>query len=106
MPSSFKLTARALSDLEEIWNYIAKDSVDAANRVESAIYSTCESLARHPMLGSKRTEITLLYVRFWPVTRFPNFIVVYRPEVKPLQVVAVLHGKRNIRVLLEEPPAP
>jgi plasmid stabilization system protein ParE len=38
------------------------------------------------------------------VTRFPNFIVVYRPETKPLQVVAVLHGKRNLRSLLDVPP--
>jgi antitoxin ParD1/3/4 len=103
MPFSFELTPRALGDLDAIWSYIAEDSTDAANRVESAIFSACESLSRRPMLGSKRVEITSLPVRFWPVTRFPNFIVVYRPDTKPLQVVAVLHGKRNMRVLLEKP---
>jgi hypothetical protein len=34
------------------------------------------------------------------VTRFPNFIVVYRPDTKPLQVVTVLHGKRDIKSIL------
>ena len=104
MPFSFELTPRALAELDDIWNYIAEDSVDAANRVESAILAACESLARRPMLGSKRVEITTLPVRFWPVTRFPNFIVVYRPETKPLQVLTVIHGKRDPRSLFEEPP--
>jgi plasmid stabilization system protein ParE len=103
MPTLFELTPRAINDLGEIWDFIAEDSVDAANRVESAVLAACSSLARHPLLGSKRSEITSNPVRFWTVTRFPNFIVVYRPETKPLQVVAILHGKRNLNVLLDEP---
>ena len=101
----FQLTPRALNDLSDIWEYIAEDNVSAANRVESAIISACNSLARHPLIGSKRTEITSLPVRFWTVTRFPNYIIVYRPDTKPLQVVAVLHGKRNIKALLEDSAA-
>jgi plasmid stabilization system protein ParE len=105
MPTAYQLTPRALSDLDDLWNYIAEDSVEAANRVESAILAACDSLARHPLLGSKRSEITPLPVRFWTVSRFPNFIVVYRPDTNPLQVIAVLHGKRNIRAVLGAPAA-
>jgi plasmid stabilization system protein ParE len=100
MPPAFELASRAVDDLDGIWNYIAEDNVDAANRVEAAILAACASLARHPMLGSKRVEITPLPVRFWPVTRYPNFIVVYLPETKPLRVIAVVHGKRDPRSLL------
>ena len=103
MPTPFQLTSRALNDLSEIWDYIAEDSIGAANRVESAILAACYSLARHPLIGSKRIEITSLPVRFWAVTRYPNFIVVYRPETNPLQIVTVLHGKRNLKALFEEP---
>jgi plasmid stabilization system protein ParE len=106
MPTPYQLTSRALNDLDEIWSYIAEDDVIAANRVESAILSACGNLARHPKLGSKRSEITPLPVRFWTVTRYPNFIVVYRPDTEPLQVVAVLHGKRNLKAILEEPAIP
>jgi plasmid stabilization system protein ParE len=105
MPFPFQLTPRALDDLDVIWNYIAADSMDAANRVESAILAACSGLARRPQLGSKRIEITPLPVRFWTVSRFPNFIVVYRPQTSPLQVIAVLHGKRDIKKFLEEPGA-
>jgi plasmid stabilization system protein ParE len=102
MPPACQFTPKALDDLDEIRTYIAADSADAASRVETAIFEACEGLARHPLLGSKRKEITPLPVRFWVVTRYPNFIVVYRPDTKPLQIIAVLHGKRNIRRLLEE----
>jgi len=102
MAAPFRLTPRALNDLDEFWNYTAEDNVDAANRVESAIFAACSSLARHPLLGSRRAEITPLPVRFWTVTRFPNYIVVYRPDTKPLQVMAVLHGKRDIKAIIGE----
>jgi plasmid stabilization system protein ParE len=36
------------------------------------------------------------------VPEFPNYIVVYRPETVPLQVVAVLHGRREIQRVLKE----
>jgi plasmid stabilization system protein ParE len=101
MPTDFQLTPQALNDLGEIWDYIASDNVSAANRVESAILSACSGLARHPLLGARRIEITSLPVRFWTVSRFPNFIVVYRPDTKPLQIVTILHGKRDIKALLE-----
>jgi plasmid stabilization system protein ParE len=103
MQVRYQFTPRALDDFDAIWKYIAEDNVNAANRVEAAILEACASLARHPLLGSKRAEITDLPVRFWAVTRFPNYILVYRPEAKPLQVVAILHGKREMESLLDAP---
>ena len=58
------------------------------------------------LMGSKRSDITPLPIRFWAVTRFPNFTVVYRSGAKPLQVIAILHSKRDIGTLLEDPVAP
>jgi antitoxin ParD1/3/4 len=102
MPRAYHLTSTALDDLDEIWNYIAKDSPDAADRVESAIFEACKGIARNPTIGSKRGEITPLPVRFWVVTRFPSFIVVYQPDSDPIQIVAVLHAQRNLpRVIAE-----
>lgn len=97
MRTHYQFTPRALDDLDEIWNYIAGDSAGSASRMESAIFEACEGVARHPMLGSKRSEITQLPVRFWVGSRIPNYIGVYRPETKHLQVVAVLHAKRDIK---------
>jgi plasmid stabilization system protein ParE len=99
------LTPRALGDLDEIWNYIAQDKISAANRVESAILAACYGLARHPLIGAKRAEITAKSVRFWTVPRYPNFIVVYRPETRPIEIVAIVHGMRDLKQLLGEPGA-
>jgi plasmid stabilization system protein ParE len=105
MAASYQLTPRALDNLDEIWIFIAQDKISAADRVEAAILSACYRLARHPLLGTKRTEITGKPVRFWTVPRYPNYIVVYRPETRPLQVVAIVHGMRNLKQLLDEPGA-
>jgi plasmid stabilization system protein ParE len=57
-----------------------------------------------PLRGHSRPDLPTRPVRFWTLTRYPNYTVVYRPETAPLQIVAVLHGKRNIRRILQGRP--
>ena len=52
-------------------------------------------------MGTKREDISSLPVRFWTVTKYPNYAIVYRPEAKPLQVIAVVHNKRDLKQVLE-----
>ena len=33
--------------------------------------------------------------------KFPNYAIVYRPDTAPLQMVAVLHGKRDLKKILQ-----
>jgi len=96
----FQFTPQAVEDLDAIWWFIAEESPEAADRVELEILATCRRLAKHPLMGSRRQDITPRPVRFWTVTKFPNYVIVYRPETVPLQVVAVLHGKRNLKEVL------
>lgn len=102
--SGYALTPLAKADIFDIWSYIAKDSEDVAARVEQAIYNACAFLADDPMCGHSRADLTARALRFWTLTRYPNYTIVYRPETSPLQVVAVLHGKRNMRRMLKERP--
>jgi plasmid stabilization system protein ParE len=99
--SAYALTPLAKADIFEIWCYIADDNEGAANRVEQAIYDACAFVAESPMRGHSRSDLTRRSLRFWTLTRYPNYSVVYRPETFPLQVVAVLHGKRNVRRILK-----
>jgi len=101
MNAPFQFTPQAAEDLDAIWWFIAEDNRDAADRVEMEIVATCRRLAKHPLMGTKRQDVTPLPVRFWTVTKFPNFVIVYRPETAPIQVVAVLHGKRDLKEVLE-----
>jgi plasmid stabilization system protein ParE len=102
--SAYALTLLAKADIFEIWSFIAEHSENAADLVEQAIYNACSLLAKSPMRGHSRADLTRRPLRFWTLTRYPNYTVVYRPETAPLQIVAVLHGKRNIRRLLKQRP--
>src|SRR6266403_1335127 len=80
------LSPKTTGTLPTGWWFIAEDNRDAANRVEMEIVATCRRLAKHPRMGTKRQDITPLPVRFWTVTKFPNYVIVYWSETVPLQV--------------------
>jgi antitoxin ParD1/3/4 len=96
---SFLLSPEAAYDLIEIYDYIAQDSLDAAERVSLELVEAMRGLARMPRKGHRRPDLTSHSVLFWPVR---NYQVIYRPETQPLEVVAVLHGRRNILRILKE----
>lgn len=100
--SGYVLTPLATVDIFEIWAYIAENSESAADRVERAIYDACGFLAEGPLRGHTRPDLTPRPLRFWTLNRYPNYTVVYRPDAAPLQIIAVLHGKRNIRRILNQ----
>jgi plasmid stabilization system protein ParE len=99
--SVYALTPLAKADIFEIWSYIANDNEEIANLVEQAMYDACAFVAEAPSRGHSRSDLTSRSLRFWTLNRYPNYTVVYRPETAPVQVVAVLHGKRNIRRILQ-----
>lgn len=94
--SGFVLHPEALQDLEDIWEFIAAGNVGAADRVVEEIYEAIRALVPYPKMGHKRPDLTSKPLRFHPVR---DFAVVYAPEEKPLAVVAILHGRRNPRVI-------
>jgi antitoxin ParD1/3/4 len=100
--SRYQFTPQAVDDLFEIWSYIARDSAQAANRVEAAVHNACAFLAEGPLRGRTREEITPLPLRFWTVQAFPNYIIVYDPQSDPLQIIRILHGSRDVLAIFGE----
>jgi|SRR5579875_1533541 len=94
----YRISAEAQDDLFEIWQRIAEDSVDLANRIESEFYSIFESLSRMPRQGHERKDLTHRPVLFFPLY---SFLVVYEPNSTPLRILAVLRGSRNLKRLLK-----
>jgi plasmid stabilization system protein ParE len=89
----YELSLEARDDLQQIWAYIARDNLTAADQLETDIYAACELLARNPRLGHKRRDLTDEPVRFWPVRG--NYLVVYFHEGETVRIVRVLHGARD-----------
>lgn len=102
MSAPFQLTPQAIEDLDGIWWFIEEDSEESANQVETEIIVTFRRLARYPFIGHKRPDITPLPVLFWTLPKYPNYIIVYRPESNPLQVIAILHGKQDLKEILRD----
>jgi plasmid stabilization system protein ParE len=86
-------------DLLEIWEYIARDNLDAADRVERKIEQAIMGLADNPDLGHWRRDLTSKPVRFWPVY---SYLIIYDPNTQPLEIVRILSGYRDIAELLKQ----
>ena len=91
-------TPEARLDLCDIWEYIAYDNVSAADQLVEAIDSKCRLLAGMPELGRQREELSSR-LRSWVVG---NYVIFYRPQPRGIEVVRVLHGRRNFPALFNE----
>jgi len=94
--SGFVFHPSAISDLEEIWEFIAEDSADAADRVIEEIHQAISGLVPFPESGHVRSDLTSRPLRFRAVR---DFLIAYAGDEKPLVVIGVLHGRRNPRVI-------
>jgi plasmid stabilization system protein ParE len=95
----YVLSPDADQDLTEIWDYIAADSIAAADRWVGKLFDAFESLAQYPNLGHKREDLTTYPVLFWPVG---SYLVIYRIAPSSLQIVAVTQGSRDIPAFLNQ----
>ena len=100
MNRRYVLAPEAALDLVQIWRYIKKQSsVEMADHVESVIRERLVFLAANPGAGHWRKNLTDEEVKFFPVY---SYLIVYRPETTPLQVVSILHGRRDVAQLLTD----
>jgi antitoxin ParD1/3/4/toxin ParE1/3/4 len=102
MKPRYVLAPEAALDLVDIWRYIGKQSSLAiADRVEKVILDRIGFLAGAPDAGHWRKDLSDKPVKFFPVY---SYLIVYLPGTKPLQVVSILHGHRNVEQILKERP--
>ena len=94
--SGFLLHPDAITDIEEIWEFIASDSLNAADKILQEIYEAIQALVSFPHLGHARPDLSSKPLRFQIVR---ELLIAYAPDQQPLLVVAVLHGRRNPRII-------
>jgi plasmid stabilization system protein ParE len=93
----YVLSVDADLDLDDIWEYIARDNIDAADRWIARLFDAFEALGRTPGMGHTREDLTAHPVRFWAVGAY---LVIYRAERRPIEIVAVTQGSRDIPAFL------
>lgn len=96
--SRYVFTPAAARDIEEIWTYIAEDSEAAADRAVDDIFEAVDALSEHPGMGHRREDLADETLRAWPVH---SYLIVYRPETTPLEVIRVVSGYRDLIELFD-----
>ena len=95
--SDYILSTAAEFDLDEIWEYIATDNIDAADRWIGKLFDAFEALGQMPGMGHRREDLTSYPVLLWPVGAY---LIIYRAERRPIEIVAVTQGSRDIPAFL------
>jgi toxin ParE1/3/4 len=99
MKARYVLAPEAAHDLVQIWRYVEKQSrVEVADRIERVIRDRIVFLAKTSNAGHSRKDLTDEAVKFLPVY---SYLIVYRPDTSPLQVVSILHGRQDVEGILK-----
>jgi plasmid stabilization system protein ParE len=96
MSCGYALHPEAFADLEDIRHHIAQENLDAADRIISEIFEKIRGLVPFPHQGHRRPDLCSRPLRF---TLVREYLIAYTPDEKPLWVVAVIHGRRNPRIM-------
>jgi toxin ParE1/3/4 len=96
--SGFRLTRQADSDLEDIWDYIANHSPEAADGLLDTLYEKFELLARQPSLGQSRDRLRA-GMRVVPAGKY---VIYFEPDDNGIVVIRVLNGARDHESLFPE----
>src|SRR5262249_14607646 len=79
--SGYAFHPDAFADLVEIWEYIAQDNVDAADRVLEDIHTVLRTLATSSHIGHRRPDLTARPLRFHVARN--EYLIAYAPDEKP-----------------------
>ncbi len=93
MSQAYRLAPRAQADVEDIFRKIADDDFEAALRVDREIDEACLLLSTHPQMGHTREDLGIgATYRVWPIY---SYLIIYRPDSDPLEIVRVWHGAQK-----------
>jgi toxin ParE1/3/4 len=89
---------RAKADVDDIADYIATDSIDAALRFYQAAQDAFNLLADFPGAGARQSvpDPAFAQLRSWPITGFRKYLICYLPLSDGVEIVRVIHGAQDV----------
>ena len=88
---------------KQIWRYLLREAgLAVANRIQGELVDAFEGLADIPGKGHRRPDLTTRDVLFFSVYQY---MIVYG-RAAMVEIVAVLHGKRDVKRLLKTRVSP
>ena len=94
---------RAKADIIRQFRYylVDQDASAVAFRFRDAVNESVEQIKPHPHIGAL-FQGSIPGLRSWPVKGFEAIRIYYVDDPSRLRVVRVLHGKRNVRLILKK----
>ncbi|KAB8332685.1 type II toxin-antitoxin system RelE/ParE family toxin [Scytonema tolypothrichoides VB-61278] len=96
--SRFKISTQAALDIENIWNYVAKDNPQAADNLFDKLRESFPKLAKFPQMGRLRSELAPS-LRSFPVG---SYLIFYRPIEQGIEIVRLLRGSQDIERIFQD----
>ena len=101
MEFGLRVLPAADSDVDDLAEYIAQDSIEQAMRFYDAVNATYKMILQAPerwaLYGFTHPRLSDLRKR--SVLGFPNHLVFYRIDADIVEMVRVLHGARDLPAL-------
>src|SRR5258705_12807663 len=97
MPQA-RILRSALKDLDQIWLYIARDNIDAAENLVDSIEAAAKRLAQMPGIGRKRDELQPGLLSY----PLDSYILFYYRTRTGIDLLHVYHGSRNVEELFKQ----
>ena len=82
----------AAADILDVWDHIAEDSLEQADRWIDNLDEKLKLIATQPLIGRARGELAA-GMRSFP---FGRYIIFYAPVDGGIDVVRVLHSARDV----------
>jgi toxin ParE1/3/4 len=96
--AGYLLSPEAREDLRDIRaSLVGKGGKRLARYVLQEIAAAFRLLASRPEAGHLRQDLTPLPVKFWSVF---SYLIVYDPAARPIAIVRVLYGTRDVQDIL------
>ncbi len=105
MNQGYVVFSSATADLDQQADYLAENvNLDTALRFYKAAEKTFAFLVSTPEAGAIRDSRnpTLAAIRVWRIKGFENHQIFYRPSERGIEIVRVLHSRRDIDAELDD----
>jgi len=93
--SRYRVAPEARADLDEVYDYVAKESLSAADELIETFQERFRLLATQPLMGQARPELGRSLRSF----TVGNYVIFYRPAEGGIEVAKIIHSARDIEAL-------
>jgi toxin ParE1/3/4 len=91
----YRLSRRAIADLEQISDYLGEQNPSAADRVIDELFRTFDALAAYPKIGTSLDDLRLELRMFVPSKPAASYVVFYYPVPDGVMISGVIHAARD-----------